>query len=77
MADAIYKYSTYLNQGNNAAFDQITPVGHAAPFSGIYRCEGCGHMITSTKGNTLPPQNHPQHSPVQGAIRWRLIVGHD
>jgi hypothetical protein len=74
---AIYKYSTHMKQTGGDAFDAITPVGKPAPFSGIYRCEGCGHMISSTKGNTLPPQNHPQHSPSQGAIRWRLIVGHN
>jgi hypothetical protein len=77
MAEAIYKFAKYLAQSNHAAFDTITPVSKPAPFSGIYRCEGCGHMISSTKGNTLPPQNHPQHSVAQGAIRWRLIVGHD
>lgn len=74
---AIYKYPQYIKQINHAAFDTITPVGHAAPYSGIYRCEGCGHEIVSTHGNTLPPQNHPQHSPLQGAIRWRLIVSHE
>ena len=77
MAKALYKDSTYLEVNNHAAFDTITQVSHPAPHSGIYRCEGCGHMISSTKGNPLPPQNHPQHSPAQGKIRWRLIVGHD
>jgi len=73
---ATYKYSQYLNPLNHAAFDTITLVGQKAPYSGLYRCEGCGHEIVSTYGNTLPPQNHPQHSVAQGAIRWRLIVTH-
>ncbi|CAM3169517.1 hypothetical protein SPAN111604_07995 [Sphingomonas antarctica] len=77
MANAIYKHTTHLEQSNSDAFDTITPVGHSAPYSGIYRCKGCGHMISSTKGHTLPPQNHPQHSTAQGQIRWQLIVGHD
>lgn len=74
---ATYKYSQFLTQLNHTAFDTITQVGHAAPYSGIYRCEGCGHEIVSTQGHTLPPQNHPQHSASQGAIRWRLIVSHE
>ena len=73
---ATYKDGKYLTQLNHAAFDTITPVGHTAPYSGIYRCEGCGHEIVSTYGHVLPPQNHPQHSPLQGQIRWRLIVSH-
>jgi hypothetical protein len=24
----------------------------------------------------LPPQNHHQHQPSQGPIRWRLVVTH-
>ena len=74
---ALYKHSTYLGQSQDQAFDTITPVAKPAPHSGIYRCVGCGHMISSTKGNTLPPQNHPQHTVAQGAIRWQLIVGHN
>ena len=74
---ATYKYSQFIKFSDHAAFDAITPVGSAAPYSGIYRCEGCGHEIVSTYGNTMPPQNHPQHSIAQGAIRWRLIVSHE
>ena len=77
MASVLYKYTTHLQQVDNAAFDTLTAVGKTAPYSGIYRCEGCGHMVSSTKGNHMPPQNHPQHSVLQGAVRWRLIVGHD
>jgi len=73
---ALYKYAQFIEQSDHKAFDTITPVSQAAPFSGIYRCEGCGHQIVSTEGHHLPPQNHPQHSSSQGAIRWRLIVAH-
>jgi len=71
---AIYKYPQYLSQSNHAAFDTIHQPGASTPYSGIYRCEGCGVNEVSTFGHPLPPQNHHQHTPQQGKIRWRLIV---
>jgi hypothetical protein len=71
---ALYKYSNYLSQSNDAAFDQICTPGTTTPHSGIYRCEGCADEIASNAGNPLPPQNHHQHGHNQGAIRWRLIA---
>jgi hypothetical protein len=71
---AIYKYDKYLKQSSHAAYDAIHDPGAAAPYSGIYRCEGCGLNDVSTHGHTLPPQNHHQHTAAEGKIRWRLIV---
>jgi hypothetical protein len=71
---ASYKYSKYLQPSNHSAFDAIHSAGHLAPYSGIYRCEGCGREVVSTSGKHLPPQNHHQHSYAQGNIRWRLVV---
>lgn len=71
---AQYKYSTYIQKSEHAEFDQIYPPGANCPNSGIYRCEACGDEIASNKGNPLPPQNHHQHKPGVGSIRWRLIV---
>lgn len=71
---AIYKYPTFLQQSAHAAYDQIHAAAAATPYSGIYRCEGCGENAVSTHGHPLPPQNHHQHTAAQGAIRWRLIV---
>jgi len=71
---ALYKYSNYLTQTNDAAFDAVHQPGAATPNSGIYRCEGCGHEIASNAGNPLPPQNHHQHGSSSGSIRWKLIV---
>ncbi len=71
---AQYKYQQYLNHSNHSAYDALHSPGSNCPDSGIYRCEGCGHEIASNKNNPLPPQNHHQHSPAQGTIRWRLIV---
>lgn len=71
---AIYKYPNFLQQSAHAAYDQVHKAADIAPYSGIYRCEGCGENAVSTHGNPLPPQNHHQHTANQGAIRWRLIV---
>jgi hypothetical protein len=71
---AYYKYATHLEQSVDAAFDSDNGPSTATPASGIYRCMGCGHEVTSVKGHPLPPQNHHQHSQQQGHIRWRLIV---
>jgi len=71
---AVYKYSQFLQQSTNQAFDQLLSPGTTTPYSGIYRCEGCGKNEVSTQHHPLPPQNHHQHSPSQGAIRWRLAV---
>lgn len=72
---AIYKYPRFLSQSNHQAFDQLHGPGVSVPYSGLYRCEVCGHEIVSTFGNTFPPQNHHQHSGRQ-PIQWRLTVSH-
>lgn len=69
-----YKHKEYLVHNVHQAFDTITHPGERVPHSGIYRCEGCGHEIVSTEGHVMPPQNHHQHTPTQGKIRWKLIV---
>ncbi len=74
---ASYKYIKYLGQSTSDTFDQITHPSEQTPYSGIYRCEGCGREISSVHPHTMPPQNHHQHSTTQGAIRWRLIVWAD
>jgi hypothetical protein len=69
-----YKYSNFMTQNTNTAFDVIHEPGAQAPYSGIYRCVGCGHEITDVAGRTLPPQNHHQHTYAQGRIRWQLAA---
>lgn len=71
---ALYKDAKYLRHDNGTAFDAIHSPGGQTPLSGIYKCEGCGHEITSVEGHPFPPQNHHQHNHFQGYIRWRLIV---
>lgn len=71
---AIYRYSSYLQQLNDDAFEPNHSPGSAAPYAGIYRCMGCGREIGIAEGHTLPAQNHHEHTSDQGSIRWRLIV---
>ena len=71
---AYFKYSQFVTAHQHTEFDAVHTPGTVTTFSGIYRCEGCGHEIVSTKTHPLPPQNHHQHTAAQGMIRWRLIV---
>ena len=71
-----YRDINHLHLGYGTAFDHVLNPGFRAQHSGIYRCEGCGREVSSTAGHTLPPQNHHQHSYLQGTIRWKLVVTH-
>ena len=71
---ALYKHGGYLRQSDDPAFNAQHQPGAVTPHSGIYRCTACGDEIASNAGNPLPPQNHRQHSPQQGQIRWQLLV---
>jgi hypothetical protein len=70
---ALYKNSSLVTQTNADAFDGLHSPSTPTPFSGIYRCEVCGHEIVSTYSHPLPPQNHAQH-PQHRPIQWRLVV---
>jgi len=71
---AIYNHSSYLTQIDDKAFTVDHSPGQEPPYSGIYRCMGCGREIVAEESRTFPPQNHHQHTSAQGSIRWRLIV---
>lgn len=71
---ASYKYAAYISNNQSDEFDKEYGPGKIVPFSGIYRCMGCGREIAANQENPFPPQNHHQHTQAQGAIRWRLIV---
>jgi hypothetical protein len=71
---AFYKYPQFLTQENGPEFDTISHPDNPTPYSGIYRCEGCGLSATFVKPHNIPPQNHHQHTTEQGAVRWRLVV---
>lgn len=61
---AFYKYAQYLTQSNNSPFDTVTHPGYATPYSGIYRCKGCGENVASVQAHTYaaakPPSAHRQ-----------------
>lgn len=71
---ALYKYGQHLTQTQDAAFDATYHPGTNAPHPGIYHCTSCGDEIAIAGGHVLPPQNHKQHSPLNGAILWKLLV---
>lgn len=71
---AQYKNGQHLTQSQHTAFDTLQSPGTEAANAGIYRCSTCGDEIGIAKGHTLPPQNHHQHAPGQGAIKWQLLV---
>ena len=72
---AFYKYAQFLTAEDEPEYDAIRVPGDLTPFSGIYRCEGCGQSVVSTHLHPLPPQNHHQHGLLaNGPIRWRLVV---
>lgn len=71
---ARYKYPQFLSHSENSAYDALCAPGTAANNAGIYRCAVCGDEIGIAKGHTLPPQNHHQHDPGKGPIRWQLLV---
>jgi len=71
-----YIDNSVLAKGNET-FDHWKNVydpGDIVPVSGIYRCLGCNKEVTSNEDDPFPPQNHHQHTPAQGAIRWKLNV---
>ncbi|MGO8313536.1 hypothetical protein [Rhizobium ruizarguesonis] len=70
---AYYKDGKHLTQQNGPEFDTIHKPGSSVPFSGIYRCTGCGQSIVSTFNNPFPPQNHHQHAQ-HVPIAWQLVV---
>lgn len=71
---ALYKQTDLVKKSGSEAFDKVHKPGEITPLSGIYRCTSCGDEVASNKGNPLPPQNHAQHEPKQGDIRWQLLV---
>lgn len=71
---ALYKHGNHLTQSQDTAFDTTHAPGTEAPHPGIYRCTSCGDEIAIAGGHILPPQNHKQHNPANGPIKWKLLV---
>lgn len=73
---AWYKYAKYLSENTNPEFDRTYKAGDIANWSGIYRCDVCGHDCVSTAGHRLPPQGEAHtHTNFPGRpIAWRLVA---
>lgn len=71
---ALYKNGNVLTHSTDIAFDMTHSPGAQAPHPGIYRCTSCGDEIAIAGGHVLPPQNHAQHRPSAGPIKWQLVV---
>ncbi|WP_159590362.1 MULTISPECIES: protein L [Chelativorans] len=71
---ALYQNGDELAHKVDACFDKVHSPGTAAPYSGIYICANCRDEYACNAGDPLPPQNHRQHNPSTGAIRWKLLI---
>jgi hypothetical protein len=71
---AYYKNWAFVEKMSTPEFDNEHPPGAPAPFSGIYRCAGCGTEVPLAQQHPLPPSDHHQHTRKQAAMAWRLIV---
>lgn len=71
---ALYRYLTDLQLSTIEEFDKTYSPGDRVGWSGIYRCVVCGREVVHTNEEPLPLQDHPEHTPTQGMIQWRLIV---
>ena len=70
---AFYQDVEFLDRIEHIAFNSLMSPGQNTEYPGIYRCTRCGKEVTSNKDQPLPPQNHHQHKPSVGPIRWQLI----
>ena len=71
---AYYKDITLLRRETGAEYDLVHAAGEQVPFTGIYRCQGCGNSIAALAGNRFPPPNHHDHNALQPRMRWQLVV---
>lgn len=71
---ALYRYSQFLASSTSDEFNKLFNPGTRCSWSGIYRCEGCGHEIVHTHEKPLPPQNSHTHTNPYVAIQWRLVA---
>lgn len=71
---AVYKTLDFLSHSTHFAFDTTTASGSVSPFTGIYRCQGCGREIAAHTGMTLPGEDNHLHRIGQGPVTWQLVV---
>ncbi|QJP13945.1 hypothetical protein G3545_09960 [Starkeya sp. ORNL1] len=72
---ATYKDIAFLERPSRAKPMLDCQPGAVTPWSGIYRCMGCGAEVASIEGQPLPGEDDHQHAPGDpGEVRWRMIV---
>ncbi len=71
---ALFKNPDYLMQTNDIVFDKVYHPGAVPDRSGVFRCMGCQREVVGEHSRQLPPQNHHQHTPAQGDVRWKMVV---
>lgn len=71
---AYFKYAEAFQHASGPVFDLVFTPGRRVPYSGIYRCTGCGDEVALNKGTPFPSQNHHQHRPHYTRIRWQLVA---
>jgi len=69
-----FRRSNDIEVSVSPEFDREYTPGETPSHPGIYRCRGCGCEILADPRNPFPLDDHPRHSPAQGAVRWRLCV---
>ena len=69
-----FRRSNDIEVSISPEFDKEYKPGEIPNDPGIYRCDGCGCELVAEASNPLPLDNHPKHSPAQGAVRRRLAV---
>ena len=70
---ALFAHTGYLRHFDSPAFIKVHGPGDLAPYTGIYKCESCGHEIANSESQPLPKLAHLGH-PTDSPISWRLIV---
>jgi hypothetical protein len=71
---ALYQNGNELTHQVHQKFDEVHTPGTSAPYSGIYICTNCRDEVACNHSQPLPPQNHRQHNPARGDVRWKLLV---
>ena len=71
---SLFRRSNDIEVSISPEFDREYEPGQTPVHSGIYRCRGCGCETVASSAKPLGADRHPQHSPGQGPVRWRLAV---
>ncbi len=71
---AKFRDRRYLQPDSDTVFDDLHDPAAMAPYSGIYRFEGCGLEILTYARKSLPDDTHHPHAQKSIPILWRLLV---